>query len=127
MWEVCQAKLHSRSQSQALFYFVVFTLHVFVSVWRTCGVHFSLEINTLGLWDQKLCECVCVCELAGHFLSSREGGLEECQEFRAMTLSDLLLDLFNPLHTHTQDTQGDSQVWDVVFELEDACFSFLER
>lgn len=101
MWEVCQAKLHSRSQSQALFYFVVFTLHVFVSVWRTCGVHFSLEINTLGLWDQKLCECVCVCELAGHFLSSREGGLEECQEFRAMTLFDLLLDLFNPLHTHT--------------------------
>jgi len=46
--------------------------------------------------------------VAGHFLSSREGGLEECQEFRAMTLSDLLPQQFNPslTHTHSHDLQG---------------------
>jgi len=59
MWEVCQAKLHSRSQSLkpsfTLLYFL--TMHVFVGVLCVCRVHFSLlKISTLRLWD----ECACL-------------------------------------------------------------------
>lgn len=75
MWEVCQAKLHSRSQSQALFYFVVLTLHVLVSVWRACEFTLVWRLTRLDFGIRNcVCESVCLSELAGHFLSSREGG-----------------------------------------------------